>query len=326
MKPFLYLSILAVSTIFFSSKTELPHSSKKDIKFPLPGSAGTWTIEWSPDEAYIAYGGDDSLLKIFKPGGSSLTRSYKMNSMIKGLSWHPDSRLLAISLNNGVQLLDMETGDFFTVTELTTGGRGIGWNYTGELLGLADGRGVVQIMNKKGELLRSIKKHNNHSYLALHWHPSKNIIVTSSDEIILFDTSGRQLNMFNHRKERAGILSVRWHPSGKFFASGDYGHDGEGIESLLQFWKEDGTLIKIMHGSKTEYRNIRWNRDGSLLATASDALRTWSKEGKLVNSGKTGYNLWGISWNSKGSQIITSSFDGNIDFWTSKAKLIRHVF
>ena len=93
----------------------------------------------------------------------------------------------------------------------------------------------------------------------------------------------------------------------------------------MQFWKEDGTLIKEMKGSKAEYRNIRWNKDGTVLATASDALRLWSKNGELIDSAKTGYNLWGISWDLAGSLIVTTSFGSHIDLWTDKARLLKAI-
>ena len=225
----------------------------------------------------------------------------------------------------GVQLFDVATEKFITLGHITTGGRAIGWNYNGELLGLADGRGILQIMDKEGGLLKSIPKHNIHSYLTIDWHPSKNVIVAASDDVVVFDTSGKQLAFFKHRKEHTSVLSAKWHPSGEFFATGDYGHENEGMPTLLQFWKEDGTLIKEMKGSKAEYRNIRWNKDGTMLATASDALRIWDKEGKLIDSGKSSYTLWGVSWNPKNDFIITTNYGTHIDLWTNKAKLVRQI-
>jgi WD40 repeat protein len=311
---FLLLSLL-LGPALWAQTGKVPHKAR-----------GVWTLDWSPDDSLFALGGDDSTLAIYNTSDYSLHLSLKLPDAIKYLRWHPTEKLLAIATNKGISLLDMTTTQLRTLPGLSTGGRALGWNYTGELLALADGKGVVQILTKEGVLLRSIKKHNIHSYLALDWHPSKNILVASSDEILVFDTSGRQLSFITHRKEPTGVLSVRWHPSGTFFASGDYGHHGEGVESLLQFWKEDGTLLKVMRGSTAEYRNIRWNRDGSLLATASDALRVWTKEGELLHTGSTpGYNLWSVDWNSKGSQILTASFEGHLDLWTDQASRVRKI-
>ena len=139
------------------------------------------------------------------------------------------------------------------------------------------------------------------------------------------DTMGTTLKVIRHRKEQTGVLTINWHPSGEFFATGDYGHDKEGIKSIIQFWKPDGTLTKTLYGSKAEYRNIRWNKSGTLLASASDALRIWNTNGKLVCTGKSKDLLWGLDWNSQSEKIITSSISGKIKIWNANAKLIADV-
>ena len=165
-------------------------------------------------------------------------------------------------------------------------------------------------------------------FLGMDWHPSKNIFTTVGDEIRIFDTSGTQLNVFKHRQQRAGLLTVKWHPSGNFFVTGDYGHPKEGVPVLLQFWQTDGKLIKEWAGSETEYRNIRWNKQGTYLATGSDALRIWTKDGHLLYTAKQENNggLWGVDWDSDSKRIVTVSFgNGNIRLWDDKAKLLKTI-
>ena len=316
------LHLIIVVFIFYSLAVAPSLSAQKPGKANLRISAGTWTIDWSANGKYFAVGGDDSLLQIYSAGSFNIFKAIKMQGMIRCLSWHPKENLLAIANSRKVHLLDLPTGKIINLEGSEAGGRGLEWNYNGELLALADGYGKVQIWNRSGKHLRSISKHNNNSYLSLDWHPSKNILVTSSDEIILFDTSGRQLNMIRHRKEATGVLTVRWHPSGSFFASGDYGHESEGVPTLLQFWKEDGTLIRTIKGSRAEFRNIRWSKDGRYLATASDAFRIWDRNGNLLYTGKTGYNLWGLSWNPQNNRILSASFEGHIDLWDLKGRKV----
>jgi WD40 repeat protein len=288
----------------------------------IPKANGLWTAAWSHDDKYFAFGGDDSILYIYSASTYELYRSYKLKSMIRGVSWHPKQNVLAVANMKEVQLLDLENNSVKTINGVP-GGRGIDWNYNGELLGLADGYGVVQIINKEGKLIRSIKKHNNNSYLSLDWHPSKNMLVTSSDEIILFDTSGKQLKFINHRKDPTGVLTVQFHPSGNFFASGDYGHDV--VKTLLQFWNEEGKLLKEIKGSNAEYRNIRWNKTGSLLATASDGLRIWNVSGKLLHHAKTANLLWGLDWNHAGTKILTVSYNGDVLMYSDKGIFLKRI-
>jgi WD40 repeat protein len=285
-----------------------------------------WATEWSKDGRYIAVAGDDSTVWIYDGTHHHLHKSFYLNAMIKHVSWHPFENLLAIATTKGVELLDMKTEKLSVAPGVKVGGRALGWNYTGELLALADGAGVVQIMDKKGNHIRSIKKHNRHSYVTIDWHPSKNIVVTGSDEIILFDTSGKQLAFIPHRKENTLLLTARWHPSGEFFATGDYGHEKEGMPTLLQFWKPDGTLIKQMMGHHEEMRNLKWSSDGNLLATGADGLRIWSKEGKLLHEAVSPEVIWGLAWSKDDKQIATGSYsDGKVKLWTKDAKLVKEI-
>ena len=116
-------------------------------------------------------------------------------------------------------------------------------------------------------------------------------------------------------------MASRW----TFFVAGDYGQKENGIESLLHFWNIDGTLLKSIHGSKAEYRNIRWNKNGDYLATASDALRIWSKDGQLIYVSKSEDLLWGIDWDSQYKNIITYSEKGKIILWTYNANFVKDI-
>jgi WD40 repeat protein len=311
---------LLLTAGFWSCAHRASHSSVHNAKQPR----SVWTIEWSPDGQYIAIGGDDSTLYLYDGRDQQLLKTFSLNGMIKNVSWHPQSKVLAIATHLNTQLLDIETESFTTIAGVR-GGRAVGWNFNGELLALADGRGEVQLMDKTGRHIRKITKHNNHSYLALDWHPSRNILVAASDEILIFDTSGKQLQMILHRKEPAGILTVKWHPSGTFFASGDYGHENEGIPTLLQFWDLNGKLLQTIRGSKAEYRTIGWNKNGTLLATASDSLRIRSQDGTLLHSARSNDQLWALDWSPKGTHIITSSYSNAIDVWDTTAKSLKRL-
>ena len=282
-----------------------------------------WTADWSPDDNKIAIGGDDGVLRIYETATLKLLKTYEFLSAIQCVDWNQDGKILAIALDDKpAHLLNVETGLFLQLQE-TTGSRALSWNPNGDLLAIGDYEGSLQIWSKEGKLIKFIKKDNNKTYLGVDWHPKKNIILTGGDKIRLFDTSGNLLQSIKHRKEETIILTVKWHPSGSFFATGDYGDNNEDIESLLQFWSEDGTMIKSLGGSNAEYRNIRWNKDGSFLATASDGLRVWSKNGQIIYTGKTEDLLWGIDWDSQSKNIITSGSEGSTYLWTDKAKLLK---
>jgi len=278
--------------------------------------SGTWTIDWSADDTYIASGGDDSLLRVYDAATLSLAKVYRTNGMIRQLSWHPQKNQLAVAtVTDALSVLDVGTDNIMPLKNVQDGARGIGWNFDGTLLAAADGEGTVRIWDVKGNLKKSFPKDDQKSYLSLHWHPTKNILITGGDEIRMFEADKGLLKIIKHRKEETGVLTVRWHPSGKFFVSGDYGHHEEGIESLLQFWKEDGSLIKTIRASKKEYRIVAWNHGGEWLATSGDALRIWTKDGEKIFEDTSGHSfqLWGMAWSKDDSKLVTTDFDGKIN-------------
>jgi len=286
-----------------------------------------WTTDWSADDKNIAVGGDDSILNIYSGENLKLIKSYEVNSMIRQVKWHPAyNNLIAVATNDDKSiLLDIETNDRIVLRGMKYGARGIGWNFNGELLATADNEGSLKIWDLKGHLIKTMEKEDQNSYFSLDWHPQKNILAVSGDDIRIFDTSGITLQVIKHRKENTGVLTIRWHPSGDFFAIGDYGHEKEGVKSIIQFWNTDGTLTNTLFGSLAEYRNIQWNKEGSLLASGSDVLRIWNKNGDLLFAGKPGDLLWGVDWNSTSEKIITTSINGHVNLWTAKAILIAEA-
>jgi WD40 repeat protein len=288
---------------------------------------GIWALDWRFDDKLYALGGDDKLLRIYSATDMKLFKAFSFSDMIRSISWHPSNEnILAITTwggNNGI--LNIGSNEYIPLAGLPYGSRAIDWNFNGELLATADNAGLIKIWNTKGKLLRSIHKQDKNSYFSMDWHPSKNLIVVSGDDIRIVDTAGITHKVIRHREENTGVLSVRWHPSGDFFVTGDYGHLSEGIETLLQFWKADGTLIKTVNGSKGGIRNLEWDITGRYLATASDRLRIWDIDGKLLHEAKDGDGFWGIDWNHKADSILTASFSGNIMLWSERAELLKTI-
>ena len=286
-----------------------------------------WAANWSHDDKYIAAGGVDKKIRIFSGKTFELLNEIENNTEIQRMSWHPYLNLLAVAAtDDGSTIIDIERDSIITLKGAgANGSRAIAWNYKGDLLANADYEGEITIWNQQGDLIRTIKKENTKGNVAMDWHPTKNEFIVLSEAVRIYDDKGKLLNKFEHRKEDVLMLCVQWHTSGDFFVIGDYGDYDKGYKPLLQYWKSDGTLQKEINISKSEYRNLSWTRKGDRLATASDALRIWTKKGKLVAEGLSVDNLWGVDWSSDGKWIVTSSFEGHIKIWDRRAKLIKEI-
>jgi WD40 repeat protein len=321
MRKSLTYSISYLTLALMLSVT-VAHGQQNDISKIL------WTANWSHDNQYIAVGGVDKKIMIFSGKSFELLKVLESKTEIQRMSWHPYVNLLAVAaIGEGSKIVDIEKDSIIHMKGANANGtRAMAWNYKGDLLANADYEGEITIWNRRGELIRTIKKENTISNVAIDWHPSKNEFIVLSDEFVrIYNSKGKLLNKFKHRNENVLMLCVQWHPSGNVFVIGDYGDSDKGYKPLLQYWKSDGTLMKALNISKSEYRNISWTKHGDKLATASDALRIWTKNGELIAEGLSEDNLWGVDWSPDGKLIVTSSFDGYIKIWDSNANLIQEV-
>lgn len=283
-----------------------------------------WSTDWSPDGKFIAIGGNLDTLKIYSEKNLKLHKSFPIKSTITRVKWHPSKNSIAVTTQlseDKSSIINLDTNEKIELDGISSdGARGIDWNYTGEYLAVGDNDGKILIYDMKGSLIRSFSNENIKGITSVDWHPTKNILITISDKIRLFDIEGNLLKSIKHRTEEVMLLSVAWHKSGTFFVTGDYGDKQN--KSLLQYWNEQGELLRSIDVSKGEYRNLIWNSKGNRLATASDALRVWNTKGKLISEGYSKDYLWGVSWNKKGNRIITSSMEQNIILWNSKTEKI----
>jgi len=282
-----------------------------------------WTTDWSPDGKYIAVGGNTDTLKIYRAKDMQLFKSYAIPHTITCVKWHPFKNILAIgtqSTGNKVLILDFETDKRIELAGISPdGARGIDWNYSGDYLAVGDNDGQTSIVDIAGNKIRVIQQENTKSITSIDWHPGKNIFITVGDKIRIYNIDGTLLKTIIHRQEDVLLLSVAWHNSGDFFVTGDYGDTQHDYKPLLQFWNSNGDFIKSVNISKGEYRNLAWNPKGNRLASASDALRIWDKEGNLISVGNSSDYLWGVSWNRKGNSLVTSDTEQRIILWDNKA-------
>lgn len=285
-----------------------------------------WTTDWSPNGKYIAIGGNVDTLKIYSESKLKLYKSFPIKNTITRIKWHSTKNIIAVATQNSedkTSIINLDTNEKIELNGISPeGARGIDWNYTGEYLAVADNDGQILIYNIKGEMIRKFVNQINStkSITAIDWHPKKNMLTTVTDRIRFYDMEGNLLKSIKHRPEDVMLLSIAWHNSGDLFVTGDYGDDKD--KSLLQYWNEQGELIKSIDRSKGEYRNLAWNPKGNKLASASDALRIWDSKGNLISEGNSIDYLWGVSWNEQGNRIITSSMEERIILWNKKAKRI----
>jgi len=286
-----------------------------------------WTVAWSPDGNYLATGGNQNDLKLFDARTFTLLKTYPVKDVqLSRLKWHPHKNILAVITQSETfkaKLLHLDTDTWITLKNLKSSFRALDWNHSGDLLAVSELAKYVSVYSVDGTLVNRFLA-DPKGVAAIDWHPTKNILTTVGSRIGIYTYLGDTLTIFRPRIKEAFLLCVEWHTSGEFFAVGDYGDLKKAENKLIQFWNIEGKKRNEITGGIIEYRNIRWNPDGSKLASASEALRVWSKEGSLLAESKASDDyLWGVDWSPDGKYIVTSSKKGRVLIWDQKAKLVK---
>ncbi len=299
----------------------LPHTSAQT------GDADDimWTANWSSDGKIIATGGADGVLRMFDGNHYDLISEDSTGYGIERLRWHPRENILAVT-GWDTYLLDVGTGNKIPLKAFRDqAGRSIAWDKDGRRIVIADYEGRISLWLANGNLLSTIQKKTTKSYVAVNWHPNGKEIIAMAGSVRRYKLPSEKLvQQFKTRPEDVLLLSVEWHPSGKFFVIGDYGVPGE-YPPVLEWFDKDGNSIRASEAGKAEYRNLSWSPDAELLASAGDALRIWSKDGELLYTGDSDANIWGVDWSPDGDRIVTSSETGEIVIWDKEAKRVHSV-
>ncbi len=293
-----------------------------------------WSADWHPTGDEIVVGGsNDTFFKRISSESYKEVKSYPYLGTITKTKWHPSKNKLAVSVQDGKSksmILNLDNDQMIELDTITNdGARAIGWNRSGDLLAVGDYEGFLTVFDENGNVLAR-KNTRQKGIIGLDWHPDKNLIVAVGERITFYDYDLDSLSHINEvdiRSEEIDVLMlcVAWHPSGEFFVTGDYGDFQLHYPPLIQYWTHDGERIKSIEESEAEIRNLKWSSDGELLATASEKLRLWNKNGDLVAEKNTKNLLQGIDWNHDDTKLVATDDQRKIIFWDRKLNRLKEL-
>jgi hypothetical protein len=323
------------SMIFFLSALlafSLSAGDKDNLNYQqIKGTA--WTAGWSFDDKYVAVGNANGELSIYETTNWRKIKSWKYNdATITRIEWNPKYPILAVAgfshdtSDHIIQLFDMQSDKIVKHIRNDQQGRALSWSPDGEKIAFVGSRGAVSIYSKTGAYHKTLSFRNNGSLFDIDWHPLKDLLLAVEEDIFILDiTADSVLAKYDDGTKQKGILCCQWHPSGKQFVTGDYGHQNEGGEpSYLKYWTENGKLTSVVKQSNYEYRNLRWTKKGDLLAAASDVLLIMDEKANLVRKIKFDENnLWGLGWNKYNNKLILTDGAGAVRITNAKGKTLK---
>jgi WD40 repeat protein len=249
-----------------------------------------WALRASFDGKWLATGSDDGTVVLWAVSDQGLKYDrliVNSFSLVRGLSFSPDTSLLAIATNNGMV----------------------------QLYGL-----------REGNILHGFRA-SRHPVRCVEFSPDGLSLATGADDgvISLWDLKGNPLSRdedfecagFRHD---AAVWGIKFHPSGERLASCSEDH-------YIKLWnlklrREERTLI----GHTSWVLGIQFNSDGSLLASGSEdgTARLWDQRGNQTAILVHGAPVNGICFSPDDLTLATAAADCKVRMWNVKPKQFTH--
>lgn len=323
---YLFFSLLVIN---FSCRNSKPHSKTRgSIETKMIRGGRIWSLDWSPDDKYIACGNASGLLRIYDAKSLEMVdilTGFKYT--INGIHWSPDGKKIVASgphEDPRVMLWDLENKSRVIIDSHKRQVRSVKWSPKGTYFASSSHDGTIRIWTPKGKFVKMFKGANG-GCVGIDWLNEDKLAASCWDNTIrtytISETDSLLIENGNHRNK--AVLSIDWHPDGEFLATGDYGNEGDTIHAV-KIWTIDGQLKAEMRSHEKEIRSLAWNKEGNLLASGGETVRLWNKEGTLLKVFKeNSSSVWSLDWNTDGSKIVSGHDDGKIRIWDTDGKLLN---
>jgi WD40 repeat protein len=245
-----------------------------------------WALQVSLDGKWLATGSDDGTVVLWAVSDEGLKYARLVvdsGPLVRGLSFGPDSSLLAIARDDGmVRLYDL----------------------------------------REGRVLHAFKA-NSRAVRCVEFSPDGLSLATGADDgtISLWDLNGNLLTRYGDSecagfRHDAAVWGVRFHPDGKHLASCSQDHHIKLWD--LQLGREERTLS----GHTSWVLDIQFNSDGSLLASGSEdgTARLWDRRGNQIAEFVHGAPVNGICFSPDDLTLATAAADCRVRVWSVRQK------
>ena len=284
-----------------------------------------WTVDWSAD-GRLAIGGNQGSLRVYRQEPSGRPGTWPVSGTITAVAWHPTRDLLAVTVQgSGSPSFLVKAGQQSTFpldSVSPDGARGIGWNAAGDRLAVSDNDGFLLLYDASGAL-QSRRRVDPKGTTALAWHPDGRRIDVVGSAWHTYFPAADSLVSRPFRAESTLVLTADWNPTGELLALGDYGDRDSAIPPELQFRTPRDSLELRYAGGSAEYRSVRWDSEGALLAAGADGVYLWDVEGTLVAHVLRDHYIWGISWHPDGSRLMATSGEGQAFLLDRNLNILR---
>ena len=273
-------------------------------------------IAFTADDRYIASGGNDRTIRIWRTDDGQLVRTmFGHTSAIKVIAFSPQGHYLASGARDGkIKIWDWQTGlEIKTLQGHTNVLTDLAWSPDGTKLASSGWDREVRIWDfATGNELKSF---TNESWVrAVAWSPDSRFLFSGGDDLSLKVWQVDLGELSAEFEMRDKIMSLSAAPKGSFVAMAL----GSGALKVLNPETGEEIFLEQYRGGVT---TLSWSFDARYLAAGTDRLiQVWDREKQeLVQSINTGNYFYTLDWGRESHLLASGGYQGIIDLWSAES-------
>ncbi len=267
------------------------------LKTSPSNSPSNEVVTWSPDGKFLASGGQDLTIRIWHRETGECHRKFKLEIdwlFWLSVTWSPDGKNLAISVQDQIQIWDLETA---TCLKILKGHEqyvvSVDWHPQKNLLASGSLDGTTRVWDLATEECLQVLEHDNYVWSVVWSNNGKMLASASFDRTAKIWDLATGLCLHNLLGHQNWLWSVAWSKCDRTLVTG-------GQDQMAKFWDiSTGKCLKTIQGSVAAIWSLTWSLDGQTLYSGSGnhVLRQWQvATGKCLKTTKGNREtVWGIS-------------------------------
>ena len=280
-------------------ETILWNSDGKKIKVLPGGYFGDAIFSHSGQLIAVATDGEDkdengvaySVVKILDRNGQEIKTLEGFADQVRGFSFNPDDKVLAVASGNTVKLQNLSNGQVKSLEGHSNYVTSVSFSSDGQLLASSSEDGKVKLWNQQGALIKTLEGHQD-SVWEVNFSPDGQTIASSGNDgtIRIWNRSGALVETIN--PQIGAVKSVAFSPDGQAIVVGGWmkikilNLSGQGVRTLDRYNDETRRIIIARYnGFLDSISSVSFSPDGQTIAsTSGHNIRIWNPNGILLES------------------------------------------